>query len=302
MTAPHERLTADGSVTIYLFHGVIERQVHPVRNYTRKHLPVSDFDAIVGELARCGTPVSMDDVLAHCLSGAPFPKGAFAVTFDDGFENNLSVARPVLEKHRIPATVYVTSGFIERNGMSWIDRLELVIESADRGELSLPWASEPRAFSDAASKIAILDEMRRHVKHDPRIKVNEFVRDIYLQLGREAVDSSDDPLDLKMTWQQVADWCAPGYTIGGHSHTHPILSYLSSAALAEEIEKSLDLLREKAGIVTPHYSYPEGLAHCFSDTVIDELKSRGIKCCPTAIDGINPPGTDPFLLRRVMVS
>ena len=186
--------------------------------------------------------------------------------------------------------------------MSWIDRLELVIESVDRGEIALPWAVEPRPFGDVASKIAILDEMRQYVKRDPGISVDEFVKDIYAQLGQEEVGSSADPLDLKMTWQQVKDWCGPGYTIGGHSHSHPILSYLGPAALADEIDKSLELLREKAGIVTPHYSYPEGLAHCFSDTVIEALKLRGIKCCPTAIDGINPPGADPFLLRRVMVS
>ena len=63
---------------------------------------MSDFDAVIGELARRGTPLSMDEVLSHCETGTPFPKGAFAVTFDDGFENNLSVARPVLEEHRVP--------------------------------------------------------------------------------------------------------------------------------------------------------------------------------------------------------
>jgi peptidoglycan/xylan/chitin deacetylase (PgdA/CDA1 family) len=297
-----ERLTEDGSVTIFLFHGVIDRQVCLVRNYTRKHLPVDEFDRSVSQLSDQGTPVSMDDVLAHCESGADFPKRAFAVTFDDGFANNLSIARPVLERYGVPATIYVTSRFVEENGMSWIDRLEWAFENVERGVVSLPWSVKRQSFSDVASKVSILDEIRRQVKGDPNVNVDRFVRDIFSQLTLDEVSSSDDPLDQKMTWDEVRAWCAPGYTIGGHSHSHAILSYLSTAALEDEIDMSLALLREKAGIATSHYSYPEGLGHCFSQGVVDVLKTRGIRCCPTAIDGTNRPGTDPFLLRRVMVS
>jgi len=302
VTSFTDRLTDDGSVAIFLFHGVINRQTHRVRNYTRKHLPVHEFDAIIGSLSAHGTPIAMDDVLAHCESGRPFPKGAFAVTFDDGFENNLSVARPVLERHGVPAIVYVTSRFIDQNGMSWIDRIELALEQADAGKLAFSWSADPRIFSDVPSKIAILDDIRRQVKSDPRIDVDDFVTSIFTQLGMDEVRASDDPLDLKMTWSQVAEWCAPGYTIGGHSHTHAILSFLPPPALEVELDTSLDLLRERAGIVSPHYSYPEGLEHCFSREVITQLKARGIRCCPTAIDGVNPPSTDPFFLRRVMVA
>lgn len=302
MTRYADRLTDDGSVVIYLFHGVITEQVCKVRNYTRKHIPVNEFDDIIGGLRARGTPVSMDDILTHCEKGRPFPKGAFAVTFDDGFENNLSVARPVLQRHGVPATVYVTSRFIDQNGMSWIDRIELAFERTEAGELRLPWSSEPYSFSDTSSKISILNEIRRQVKSDPSLDVDGFVSSIFHQLGMDEIHSSSDSLDLKMTWSQVREWCAPGYTIGGHSHTHAILSFLSPSALATELDTSLDLLKDRAGIVSPHYSYPEGLSHCFSPAVIDSLKQRGVRCCPTAIDGVNPPNTNPFLLRRVMVS
>ena len=69
-----------------------------------------------------------------------------------------------------------------------------------------------------------------------------------------------------------------------------------------EIEKSLTLLSEKAEISPTHYSYPEGLEHCYSDCVIERLKKYGVQCCPTAIEGRNPSGMDPFELRRVMVA
>jgi peptidoglycan/xylan/chitin deacetylase (PgdA/CDA1 family) len=296
------RLTLDGCLTIFLFHGVIERQQHQVRNYTRKHLPVADFEAMLEGVGRAGRAMSMDDVVGICRSGESFPKGAFAITFDDGFENNLTVARPVLSRLGIPATVYVTSGFIDENAMSWIDRIEYAMELVSTGVLTLPWSEGSVSFTTTAEKIAVLGDIRTHVKSMPDLDVDAFVSGVFRQLNMEEVRSSTEQLDQKMTWDQVREWCGDGFSVGGHSHSHAILSFLSPSELAREIDVSLKMLSEKAGIVTPHYSYPEGLAHCYSDSVIRMLKARGITCCPTAIDGINQPGADPFHLRRVMVS
>jgi peptidoglycan/xylan/chitin deacetylase (PgdA/CDA1 family) len=244
----------------------------------------------------------MDDVAARCAAGEPFPRGAFAITFDDGFENNVSVARPILDRVGIPATIYVTSRFVDEGGMSWIDRIEWAFERVATGNIQLPWSSKIAKIESPSSKIAVLDEIRREVKSNSQIDIDDLVTGIFRQLDLAEVHTSDDPLDKKMTWEQVRGWIAPGFSIGGHSHTHAILSHLSPAKLAWELDTSLCLLRERAGIVTAHYSYPEGLAHCYSEPVIAALKQRGITCCPTAIDGINRPGVDPFQLRRVMVS
>jgi len=253
-------------------------------------------------VGRVGHAMSMDDVVRICRNGEPFPKGAFAITFDDGFENNLTVARPILNQLGIPATVYVTSRFIDENGMSWIDRIEYAMEVVRAGVLKFPWSESAVSFETAAEKIAILDDIRTHVKSTPDLGVDAFVSEIFRQLDLEEIQSSREQLDQKMTWEQVRKWCAGGFLVGGHSHTHAILSFLSPPQLEHEVNVSLKMMSEKAGIVTSHYSYPEGLAHCYSEAVIQLLKSRGITCCPTAIDGINQPGADPFHLRRVMVS
>jgi peptidoglycan/xylan/chitin deacetylase (PgdA/CDA1 family) len=294
-------LSDDGSLVIYLFHGVVESCDYEIRNYTRKHLTATQFRDMVGAVAAVGQALSMDEVLEFCVSKKTFPKRAFAVTFDDGFENNSSIARPILEDLKVPATVYVTTRFIDENGMSWIDKIEWAFERVVRGSLRMPWRDSPVEFFDRSSKLALLTGIRQYVKANSVLDVSNFVSTIFKELELKEVRSSEDQLDKKMSWQQVRDWIAPGYTIGGHSHTHPILSFLSPEKLAWEIDTSVDLLRSKADIVSQHYSYPEGLAHCYSPEVIEALKLRGIRCSPTAVDGINPPGTDSFHLRRVMV-
>jgi peptidoglycan/xylan/chitin deacetylase (PgdA/CDA1 family) len=289
-------------LAIFLFHGVIRQQRHRVRNYTSKHLEADLFARCIRRLARAGHALSMDDVLEHRDAGERLPPRAFAVTFDDGFENNLSVAAPILVDSKVPAMVYVTSGFVDSNAMSWIDRIEYVVENAPAQEVSVDWASGAFSLRDSASRIEFLKAVRTRVKSDPSCNADEFADAVCAQLGRPGRMQSEDPLDLKLTWEQIrAAHGRDGIAFGGHGHTHAILSFLSPAELDNELDGSLKMLRENAGIGPTHYSYPEGLEHCYSSAVIAGLRRRGVRCCPTAIDGINAYGADLFHLRRIMV-
>ncbi|MGE0445923.1 MAG: polysaccharide deacetylase family protein [Vicinamibacterales bacterium] len=275
---------------------------HVVRNYTRKHLPREEFVSILKELARTGTAVGMPEVLERAESGAPWPRRAFAITFDDGFRNNVAIAAPVLAEMQIPATFYVTTGFIGTSTGSWIDLIEFAVERTARVRLSLPALGLAGTWTTADEKRVLLDQVRRVVKHDPAIDPSAVVSDVWAQTGVSALDP-DAQLDDKMTWrdlQSLADHSL--FTVGGHSHTHRILEFLPTPVLTSEVATSVALLRDHLGAPIDHYSYPEGLAHCFSDRVIDVLKQHGIRCAPTAIAGTNSIGADPFRLSRVMVA
>jgi len=294
---------ADGHLAIFLFHGVVDGGDYAVRNYTRKHIAAEVFDSFLSTLCRSGQPISMNDVVELKWRNDPYPGRSFAITFDDGFENNLSVAAPLLRKHKVPATFYVTTGFIGTNRMSWIDRIEWAFEQVGALAIRVPWSRAPCQAADAAAKKRLLDEIRKEVKSDPGLEPDAFASDVQTQLGFDETHCGDGPLDLKLTWDQVRALDKdPLFTVGGHSHTHAILSFLDAEALERELDTSLGLLEAKAGISTSHYSYPEGLAHCYSNTVIDALRRRGIVCCPTAEPGTNDSNIDLFHLKRIAVT
>lgn len=293
------RLSDDG-LAIFLFHGVVEGAVYEVRNYTRKHLDQDGFARLLGELKARGTPVSLDDLMDHHRAARRLPRRAFAVTFDDGFANNLTVAAPVLADLAIPATFYVTTDFVERNRMSWIDRIEWALERTPKGRLRLPWGE--REFAGAAAKIALLSEMRGVVKRDRAADADGIATRVQRDLGLPETWSSDDPIDRKLTWSEVRALAAhPLFAVGGHSHSHANLAFLDERALEREIGESLRLLERKADVGPRHYSYPEGLADCYSDRVIARLQAHGVACCPTAEDGTNDHLTDLFRLKRIAV-
>jgi peptidoglycan/xylan/chitin deacetylase (PgdA/CDA1 family) len=291
-----------GRVAIFLFHGVIEKSDYEVRNYTRKHLEKEYFDRVLQALSRAGTPLAMQDVVAHRRALEPCPPHSFVVTFDDGFENNHSIAAPMLADLSIPATFYLSTAFVEHNSMSWIDRIEYCLEHVPRMSLKFPWDSATHHFHDWPSKINLLDFLRATVKKRQSIDLEELVGEVFSQCGLSPVQSSDDPLDRKLNWGQASQMAAhPLFTIGGHSHNHLNLAFLTADQVEQEISESFRLLSERASIQTEHYSYPEGLDYCYSAEIIEALKRHGVTCCPTAIEGTNDVRTDLFHLRRIMV-
>lgn len=296
-----ERFLRDDEVTIYLFHGVIPEPHSGVRNYTHKHLDAGAFRNICAALRTEGKAVSLDDALGILAQQRPMVHRPFVITFDDGFRNNVTVAAPILEDLQLPAMFYVTTGFLESNGASWTDLIEEAVERTRVENLTLPWEDRPRLLRTDADRVAVLNVVREAVKTDPQLDGYEVADAI-----RERADVGSflpDPfLDQKMSWEEArALDSSELFTVGGHGHTHRILSFLDPEELENELSTSLDLLNRRLGHPVRHYSYPEGLPHCYSQRVIDALRRRGIVSAPTAEPGANALGADPFRLKRVMV-
>lgn len=294
---------ADDTFAVFLFHGVVERNQYQIRNYTKKHLTAQVFQQTLEDLKENGSPVSMDEIATHHKLGKSLPPRSFAITFDDGFENNYSVAAPILSELQVPATFYITTLFVQDNLMSWIDRIERCFEIVEYGKLALPWDSEPVRLNSVHEKITLLNEIRDHAKYDPAIDLDLLASSIAKQWEIEDVTKGCDPLDLKMNWEQVAALAESElFSIGGHTHTHQIMSFMDKQELEKEVKQSLQLLQQKCSIQTTHYSYPEGLEYCYNQEVIEVLIKHSIKCCPTAQLGVNKIEDDLFHLRRINVA
>ena len=112
----------------------------------------------------------------------------------------------------------------------------------------------------------------------------------------------DPELDQKMSADELRKLDSdPFFTIGGHSHTHRVMSFLTKQDLRSEVKVSTSFLKECLNREIIHYSYPEGLAHCYNDEVINCLKDYGVICCPSALEGSNDRNTDLFHLKRIFV-
>ena len=288
------------NLVVFLFHGVIRNNSFKVRNYNRKHILDSEFSELLRGLNEYGTPFSIEEL----VRGVPFPPRSFIISFDDGFENNYSIAAPILDDLKIPAVFYITSNFVDKNMMSWIDRIDFALEETHKQILNLSFFDEPISVATNEQKKDFLIRIRNLAKGDKEffLKKEMYISEIFLACGIKEIFSNDSPVDLKLSWAQVAELNSNSlFTIGGHTHTHPIMSYLNVSELEYEIDTCLDHLKIAGLNDLSHFSYPEGLDHCYNENVINALKQKNITCCPTAIDGVNGPNTDLFHLKRVTV-
>jgi peptidoglycan/xylan/chitin deacetylase (PgdA/CDA1 family) len=106
-----------------------------------------------------------------------------------------------------------------------------------------------------------------------------------------------DVAEPLMDEAQIREWLAAGHQIGSHSLTHRNLKKLSPAEAREEIIASKKLLEDKFGVGVRHFCYPFG---GWNPAVRDLVIEAGYSTACTVASGVNPPGYDPFTLRRIM--
>jgi peptidoglycan/xylan/chitin deacetylase (PgdA/CDA1 family) len=97
--------------SILFSHGVTKEISQGIENYSGKHINAEVFEEQMDYIARYLNPICVQQLMASLKAGS-FTPGSVAVTFDDGYENNYTTAWPILEKYQIPATIYLTTGYI----------------------------------------------------------------------------------------------------------------------------------------------------------------------------------------------
>jgi len=293
------------ALTMFLFHGVVTKHDYEIRNYIRKHLDRDYFYSFLrNALDQGGKALSMDEVVHYYEEGKGYPPKSFAVTFDDGFENNLTVAAPILDNLNIPSIFYLTSGWIENNTMGWIDRLEYCFEETESVALLLPWNKESVYVSTPDEKIELLEQIRSRIKTSEEINSYDFVSDIFRQCGLNEPASGSGQLDKKISWDQINKLLENDlFSIGGHTVNHPVMAHLKDDDLEFEIGHNIEAILKHTSVEKiTHFAYPEGLEYCYSDRVISALKNHGIKSSPTAISGYNGKNVELFHLNRFLVT
>lgn len=291
------------TLTILCYHGVTDARSEGIENCSGKHIARDVFAAQLRTLRERCTPLAMDDVVRHLVERRPFPPHAVAVTFDDGFQNNATVAAPLLEAYEIPATFYVATGFIGSDRMFWVDALEDCVNRTSEQSFTIALGGTSQTFplANRIERIAALTAVKGYCKRVDRFEKNRVLQEFAARTGiRPEVTAATNY--AKMTWDDVRALDAnPLFTVGSHTVNHDILTALPPEHMRTEIDNSLVTLTRELGHPIRHFSYPEGQRVHYDGTVIAHLRSRGIVCSPSAIDGVNVIEDDPFHLKRIMV-
>lgn len=199
--------------------------------------------------------VSLDEALARLADPGP---GRFfvALTFDDGYRDNLDHAWPVLAKHQAPWTLYVVRGFAERTARLWWLELEEAIRTLPRISVALPDGRFEALAGTDAEKQRAFEQLYWRLRKGPEAILLSAISALTTQAGIDPVGLVERECVPTETLRSLAG--APGVTIGAHTLSHPMLAKHPEEVARREIAASKAWLEEELGIPARHFAYPVG--------------------------------------------
>jgi peptidoglycan/xylan/chitin deacetylase (PgdA/CDA1 family) len=284
------RVRADlrGFGTILMYHRVADEPHDPWQLCVTPPTFADQMQALV----ESGRPV----VPLRAIAEHTAPPRAVAITFDDGYVDNLRVAAPVLARLGLPATVFVTSGTLDSGKPMWWDTLvdlvlrpavlppALRVEVAGRS-FEIGTADRTRALDDLWAVLLAATE-------DDRRAALAALTD---QVGPPPVH---DGRRMLTTAELVELAAIDGVEIGCHTTWHTSLVRVSPRERDRELRESKAALEDIVARPVDLLAYPNG--HTDAD-VAAAARRAGFRAAVTTVGGHVGAGADPLLLPRVAV-
>ncbi len=284
------------NAVVLLYHRICDDTLDPFS------LSVSPqrFEAQMRLLAARYRVVSLR-TLAQELTEQRITPGTVAVTFDDGYEDNLRVAAPILERTGTPATVFFTGGV--RGEEYWWDTLVrlLVIPSSLPPVLAIRnriFEVPPDGPSRPGARKLLLDRVHAHLQPLPLREIQEALADLSTQVE----EAPRIPMHRSCTVAELRELAARRHVeIGAHSFSHPVLSSLSDEAEEEEIAGSKEALESLLAKPVEAFSYPYGLPGQYNARTISHARRAGFRVACTAGADTVRAMTDSMQLPRLWI-
>lgn len=293
---------------ILTYHRIADDPV----DHWRLAVSPSRFEEQLDVLRRTRHPLPLKDFVRGLMAGS-LPSNAVALTLDDGYVDNLVAGKPRLAAADMPATVFLTTGFVGRPGGFWWDELarlillesgppsfELVVRG---GSIHLHIGNEPRMKADGTldsapltrrgAAITTIWQSIRRLGDEEREMVMAQLRPIF-------AGSNYRPWsDRVMTGAEVEALVADGLvTIGAHTVTHPALAGIGAAACHREITESKLACEALVGAPVEGFAYPYG---DFDSVARDAVKAAGFTFACSVRRGPAFATSDVFALPRIHV-
>lgn len=257
-------------------------------------------------IERLSYPVlPLDEAVARLANGT-LPDCALAITIDDGWYSTAAAMLPVLKRHGMPATVYVTTyyalarrpvlnvllGFM----LARCERLPRPDELPDAARAHVPHARAP----DIEERQRIAAALADHLDALPTLAARWDALERLAGAFRFDLDAvlADRRFDL-MTEDEIRAMRRDGFDVQLHTHSHRMHDF-AAERLREEIARNRDALGralgEHPGTLT-HFCYPSGV---YDEKVFAVLREQGIRSATTTDFGLNARGAEPLALRRIL--
>ena len=288
------------ALTILAYHRVMPTDALDSYPFDQELISATpgQFDSQMRYLREHLRPIALNDVIAHVEQGIPLPPDSVAVTFDDGFADTYRYAFPVLQRYQIPATVFVSTGYVESGEPFWFELASYLVYRLPPHSLELQDGTRLPTGDSWTARTASLRRVHSILKDLPNASRLQIIDDWKRRYANELTHGASFH-SQPISWPQIIEMAASGIAFGSHTVTHPNLTRLTDEDLHRELTESKRTLESMLQKPIDTIAYPIGTPSAFNSRVISAAREHSFKIGLTYVSGANViPISNPLELHR----
>ena len=247
--------------------------------------------------------IPLDDLAARIASNRSLPDRAVAVTFDDGWADNYQYAFPILKAYGIPATIFLTSGFIGQKRIFWQEELRFLLT---RMTASPDWQQDWPEFKKAQPQPVkdVLNKTGTGGNRDLLIaalkNTSPDTRRAFLDNLSGFLHNPRPPYETHgfLDWTRIREMKSAGISFGAHSVNHTILTAVGRDEAWRELSESKAQIEAALDAPVTGLAYPNGN---YNREMLEMVRACGYGHAVTTEEATISPQTDPLALGRLNV-
>ena len=291
---------------VLTYHRVLSNQaVGETWSHQGMVVRTETFESHLQWLTRWFRVLTAEEFVEHLEEGTPFQRPCCLITFDDGWRDTFEEAWPALQRHRVPAVVFLPVDVIGTDRAFWQEHLSHQLHAA--------WRRCRSGSERTPDYTAILPSRLCHVLEVAPDRIRGVIQQTVESLKNdpagldpwaivralEANGTAGVPMvDRLMSWNEVRAMAAGGIAFGGHGATHRILTSIPAADVVQEVEDSRRRIEVELRDKPLVFSYPNGN---WNSNVADVVRRAGYRAAFSTELGPAAVQADRFSVHRVNV-
>jgi peptidoglycan/xylan/chitin deacetylase (PgdA/CDA1 family) len=266
------------------------------------HVHRTEFERQVDYLARHFNVMRMDQVLEAITGNPAGLSNAVVITVDDGYLDFYEIAFPVLRKAGLPATLFLTTRFVDGGIWLWPDQVRYILQHSEYVEpLAIPgFEQQGRRLLDQALRDTLWERIVNYL-----LSIEDSSKQAWLQAftAQQKIQLPATPCAgyRSVNWEQVREMAAANIEMGAHTRTHPSLGRISEARLQDEVQGSVDDIARQTGRRPKSFCFPNGQPGDYTEAVKAHVRQAGCMGAVTAFFD-SRVAADLYELRRFTAS
>lgn len=237
------------SLVVPFYHMVSDVHVPHVSNLYRFRT-IAEFTADVEFFARHFEPVTLKDIVDVLNGTRTLSRCCFHLTFDDGFREMYDVVAPILQRAGVPATFFLNTAFLDGGGLAHYNALSVLLDQM-QSRHSCASARLKSILPAPKSGFTTLRERVLSIGYAQKSLVRSLAEALDFDLDQYVCEARPH-----LTSEQIATLLDKGFSIGAHSHDHPLYANLSLSEQLTQTRMSMELLESRFGMSPKAFAFP----------------------------------------------